>query len=150
LAPIALSALLFAAMHGRGASNHDTRYLFSQLLIYAIATGLTPVFGIGWLRFRAGATAMDLGWNVSKLKQDIGLGLLCSVVLVPPILLLQNVLLHVLPKSAAPDPIPLFLFAVAWGFLYYCTHRIVPAIIAHASLNATSLALFFLLASSSR
>ena len=52
-----------------------------------------------------------------------------------------HVFWHVLPKYLAPDPLTLFLFAVLLGTLYHRTHRGVPAMVAHAMLNATSLLL---------
>lgn len=39
-----------------------------------------------------------------------------------------------------PDPIPLFAFAIGLGFLYQRTHRILPGLIVHLLLNASSLA----------
>ncbi len=42
-----------------------------------------------------------------------------------------------------PDPIPIFLFALALGYLYQRTHRLLPSIVLHALLNATSLALLW-------
>jgi len=142
--PIFFSALPFAMMHFRTESASESRVMMLQLTIVMVANLLTVAVGIGWLRWRTGATAADLGWKAQKLGHDIRFGLVWSAVIMPPILVLQVVLLQILPKSAAPDPIPLFLFAAAWGFLYYCTHRIAPAMVAHATLNATSLALIFL------
>lgn len=43
-----------------------------------------------------------------------------------------------------PDPIPLFLFAVGLGYLYQRTHRILPSIVVHFLLNATSVAVLML------
>lgn len=40
-----------------------------------------------------------------------------------------------------PAPAPLFVFALLLGYLHLQTHRIVPSIVAHACLNAFSLAL---------
>jgi membrane protease YdiL (CAAX protease family) len=54
---------------------------------------------------------------------------------------MQAVLSARLPAYIAPDPIPLFFFAVALGFLYFRTHRIVPLIILHAIFNGASLAM---------
>lgn len=38
-----------------------------------------------------------------------------------------------------PDPVPLFLLALILGYIYQRTHRIVPAIVAHALFNGMSL-----------
>lgn len=41
--------------------------------------------------------------------------------------------------------IPLFLFALLLGYLYYRTHRLLPSIVAHATLNGFSVLQFMLL-----
>ena len=43
-----------------------------------------------------------------------------------------------------PDPIPLFILAIALGYLYRQTHRILPSIVVHMLLNSCSLAAFWL------
>ena len=43
-----------------------------------------------------------------------------------------------------PDPIPLFVLAVGLGYLYQQTHRILPCIVVHLLLNASSLAVLWL------
>jgi len=42
-----------------------------------------------------------------------------------------------------PDPIPIFILALALGYLYQRTHRLLPSITLHAMLNATSLAILW-------
>lgn len=42
-----------------------------------------------------------------------------------------------------PDPIPIFLLALALGYLYQRTHRLLPSITLHALLNGTSLAILW-------
>lgn len=42
--------------------------------------------------------------------------------------------------SHGPDPVPLFVLAVALGILYQRTHRVVPCIVVHVLLNGCSLA----------
>jgi membrane protease YdiL (CAAX protease family) len=48
---------------------------------------------------------------------------------------------YILPKKFAPDPIPIFFFAIALGLLYNRTHRALPSIAVHMALNAASLAM---------
>jgi len=43
-----------------------------------------------------------------------------------------------------PDPIPLFVLAIGLGYLYQRTHRVLPCIVVHMLLNATSLTLLWL------
>jgi len=47
------------------------------------------------------------------------------------------------PANVA-DPLTLFLFSLILGTLYYRTHRILPAIVLHMTLNFTSLTLAWL------
>lgn len=43
-----------------------------------------------------------------------------------------------------PDPIPLFVLALALGYLYRQTHRLLPSILVHVLLNSCSLAMLWL------
>ncbi len=43
-----------------------------------------------------------------------------------------------------PDPIPLALLAIALGWLYRQTHRLLPSLLVHLMLNATSLFIMYL------
>ena len=43
-----------------------------------------------------------------------------------------------------PDAISLFLLALALGWLYQRTHRLMPSVVLHLCLNATSMALLWL------
>ena len=100
------------------------------------------------LRAQRGATAADFGWAPKKLAGDAGLGLLAFVAVAPAVFsmqwLFQELLNHLFPLAkVAADPLPLFYFALVLGTLYYRTHRIVPSIVTHAALNATTLALLF-------
>ncbi|MBC8352638.1 MAG: CPBP family intramembrane metalloprotease [Planctomycetes bacterium] len=46
--------------------------------------------------------------------------------------------------SHGPDPIPLFFLALALGYVYQRTHRLLPCIIVHACLNGTTMLLLWL------
>lgn len=50
-------------------------------------------------------------------------------------------LLH---ATQGPDPVALFPLALVLGYLYRQTHRLVPSLVAHAFLNATSMLLLWL------
>ena len=140
--PIVLTALLFAAMHFRlSAPPIDARLLLLGLTSNAVASVLALAFAVEWLRRRVGASAADFGWAPRRMLGDVGLGLAAFAALAAPIYALQSVLMWLLPKSIAPDPLPLFFFALALGILYYRTHRIMPLIVLHAALNGTSLLL---------
>ena len=53
----------------------------------------------------------------------------------------SSVIFALMHASHGPDPIPLFLLALALGYLYRQTHRIWPSFVMHACFNATSMAM---------
>jgi membrane protease YdiL (CAAX protease family) len=143
--PILLTSALFATMHFRVEQPPIGAYYLVLLLASdAIARVLSMALAVGWLRWRVGATATDFGWSPQKIAGDIKLGLLAFGAIAIPIYGLQFALHRLLPAHFAPDPIPLFFLSLALGALYFRTHRLVPTIVLHASLNATSLALAWL------
>jgi membrane protease YdiL (CAAX protease family) len=144
-APIALTSLLFGVMHFRVAGPQmSSRSLVVMLAANAIVSLLTIVLAIGLLRWHVGATAADLGWAPRKLPSDVGLGLVAFAAIAVPIYVAQFALVAAFPKYLAPDPVTLFFLALVLGTLYFRTHRIMPSIVVHAALNATSLALALL------
>jgi membrane protease YdiL (CAAX protease family) len=144
--PIVAVSLLFALRHFRLASApSDIDELKLGLLLHAFWSLLAFVFVLGLLRAGSDVTAADLGLVPGKLLADVVLGLVVCVAVTAPILFLQQFLkTFVFPGSMAPDPVPLFFLALALGFVYYRTHRIVPAIVIHMAFNGIGLALAFL------
>jgi len=125
--PILLTAFLFARLHFRVEGPPlSPDFLIFLLAGDAAARLLAMAFAVGWMRWRAGATAADLGWTLRNTKGDIRLGLAGFVAVAVPVYAMQAVFVSVLPTYIAPDPFPLFFFAVALGAVYYRTHRIVP------------------------
>jgi membrane protease YdiL (CAAX protease family) len=55
-------------------------------------------------------------------------------------ILASSLLFSLAHFNHGPDPIPLFLLALGLGYLYHRTHRLLPCVVMHASLNAFSLA----------
>ena len=144
--PILLTAFLFARSHFRvDAPILPTAFLALVVAADAVAKLLAMTFAVFLLRAGFGATVADLGWERKKFLADVGLGLLAFAAVAAPIYAMQLVLGTWLPDYLAPDPFVLFPFALVLGILYYRTHRIVPAIVLHMSLNATSLAMAWLL-----
>ncbi len=144
--PILLSSLLFAGMHFRRstASQFDTLSMVILIAVGEAGKLLAVLFAIPLLRWRVGATAVDFGWVPRRLGGDLVLGLATFAVVAVPIYAIQGLTPRLLPTDIAPDPVPLFFFALVLGFLYYRTHRITPLVVVHAALNATSLALTWL------
>ena len=59
-------------------------------------------------------------------------------------LITSAVIFALLHATQGPDPIALLPLALVLGYLYRQTHRIVPSLVAHAFLNATSMLLLWL------
>jgi membrane protease YdiL (CAAX protease family) len=143
--PIVLTSLLFASLHFRiGAPQINVRFVAFLLAGDAAARLLTLAFAVGWLRGHAGATAADLGWAPRTAPGDVKLGLAAFAAVAAPVYAVQITFQHLLPPYLAPDPVPLFFFALALGVIYYRTHRLLPVVVLHAALNGTSLLLAWL------
>lgn len=139
--PIVLTALLFARIHFRvDTPMMNIHYLTLLLAGNAAANVLVMLATVCLLRMRAGATAVDFGWVPGKFFGDVGLGLAAFAAVAAPVYAMMITLTALMPKCIAPDPLVLFPFALVLGTLYWRTHRIVPAIVLHMALNATSLA----------
>jgi len=134
------SSLVFARLHARvGTEQYSVSCMAGMLAGQAAVNVLTLAFALVWVRARAGATVRDLGWAPEHLGSDVRTGLLVFAAVAVPIYAIQIIVWSLLPEGVAPDPVPLFFFALALGIVYYRTHRIVPAIVLHMALNATSL-----------
>jgi len=140
VAPILLTSFLFARMHFRVETPMAHPFFYLGLMLGTSVAGLlTMLFTIKLLPLRVGATPADLGWSGKHFFADVRLGLLAFAGLAAPIYAMQFALVTMLPKYIAPDPFVLFFFAIALGVLYHRTHRIVPSIVLHMSLNTMSL-----------
>jgi membrane protease YdiL (CAAX protease family) len=51
-------------------------------------------------------------------------------------IIVSSLLFGLAHMGYGPEPLPLFLLALIFGYVYHCTHRIVPSIVAHAVFNA--------------
>lgn len=145
--PILLSSLVFAILHFRKSGEEiEPHIIFWIFICQLLANILSLIFAVVWMRKRVGATAEDLGWigwEPKVILNDIQLGITTFAAIVAPIFTIQQIAVNILPKEYAPDPIPIFFFAIALGLLYNRTHRVVPSIALHMALNATSLILIF-------
>jgi membrane protease YdiL (CAAX protease family) len=143
--PILAVSLLFGARHHRPPMTPEPATVLAHMLAGSVASLVTLGFALPFLRLRARATAADLGWVAEKFWSDVLLGLTAFLAVGPPLYLMQTTLGVLLGKGVAPDPLTIFLFACVLGTIYYRTHRITPVIVLHMSLNATSLAIAWVL-----
>jgi membrane protease YdiL (CAAX protease family) len=140
-APIVITSLLFGSVHYSSGEPPAEEMLLAIVAADVVAKVLTMLLAIALVRWRVGATAADLGWEPKRFLADIGLGLAAFAAVAAPIYAMQTGLSQVLPKGAKADPYVLVFFGAALGILYFRTHRIVPAIVLHMALNATSFTL---------
>lgn len=137
--PVTLVAVLFASMHYRsGMIEADPRALAHVLGANAVGSVLVLLFGLSLLRTDAGADRTDLGFPPGGLAGDLRLGVAAFLGMAPLVYVTKAALSQVLPSNLA-DPIALLVFALVLGVLYHRTHRLMPAILLHTGLNATSL-----------
>lgn len=137
LVPVATVAGLFAAMHIRTPSARmELSEVVFLLSTFSAAHVLTVVILLCWLKFVAGATLADLGIVPGKVVNDILLGLLAFLAFTPPVYAVMISLKIFVPEISVPDPIPILILGMAFGGLYYRTHRIVPSMVMHAAFNA--------------
>ena len=140
--PVLTASLLFGAIHYRPLPTpDDPKVLVHMLASGAVARVLTMAFALWLVRSRAGATAADLGFDREKLLADVRLGLVAFAAVAAIVYAMKIALEVALPQNPINDPIALVFFAAVLGTLYYRTHRIVPSIVLHMALNATSIAM---------
>jgi hypothetical protein len=87
------------------------------------------------------AKGQVLGYGHYSPASQIRVRLLAFGAVAAPLYFMQGTLGTLMPGSPWVDPITLTCFALVLGTLYYRTHRIVPSIVLHMALNATSVAM---------
>ncbi len=143
LLPVLFSSLLFAALHARQPEDPGpVEHLVRLFMIDSVTKVLLVVGAIAYLKTLRGATWRDLGLRLDTFWNDLGLALAAFLAVIVPIYAIQERLGRLLPDTV-PDPVPLFFFALALGYLYFRTRRLMPAILLHLIFNATALGMFF-------
>lgn len=146
--PVLSTSVLFALLHYRGeVRQQDLGFFLFTMSGGAVVTLFTVAVALGVARWVRGATPADLGFVPERFPADVGLGLAGFAAVAVPIYGLQLSLHWLFPPNLAPDPFVLFFFALVLGTLYLRTHRIVPSIVTHMALNASSLLLLWLMLS---
>lgn len=141
--PILLSSLLFAAPHARDPKTPQAvEELIRLFTIDSLTKALVVAGAIVYLKGFRGATWTDLGLRFDTFRKDVQLAVSAFLAVVVPIYIIQEGLGRLLPNTV-PDPVPLFFFALALGYLYFRTHRLMPAILLHLIFNATAICMFF-------
>ncbi len=134
---VLFSSVIFAGVHLRSTTEPGSfQKYYDALLGMMIGHLFLLVFAPLYLIVVRGASLADLGIRWRKIPGDCLLGVLASVVILPPVYLMNYGVTNLIGDvGIALDPIPLFLFAVGLAVLYYRTHRIVPGIVVHSLFN---------------
>lgn len=136
---ILLPALLFAAIHYRTPQPAaNPAFLMMSMLIIPFAYIITLGLIILALQLVFQADWENFGLSFPTIGQDIFRGMF-AFLLIFPLLILTMVLLHYYFPDQITDPIPLFIFAIGLGILYWRTHRFSSIVAMHASLNLYSI-----------
>jgi membrane protease YdiL (CAAX protease family) len=138
---LGVPALFFALQHFRGNQEQSVpsrEFLLTLFCSMILLNLLTITIGIIYLTQIRKLALDQLGFQMNKYKSDILLSMLISVFLIPLLLILTGVLNATFPDSVI-DPIPIFFLAITLGTIFLITHRLLPCILIHASLNFVSL-----------
>jgi membrane protease YdiL (CAAX protease family) len=137
VAPILLSAIPFALLHARPAtSSMQPHELLALLAVNTMANLATLMIAVLMLRGLGQATWTDLGLDKRRTGVDLCIGGLAVVAVLGPAYATQYGLQLLLAGSVVTDPVPLFLLALALGYIYHRTHRLLPVFVLHALFNA--------------
>lgn len=138
--PVLLSSLPFALLHWRPESrNLQSHELLALLTINTTVNLATLAAAVILLRGLGSANWRDLGLDFRRVGLDLSLGALGVIAILGPAYAIQLGLQVLLPSRIATDPIPLFLLALALGYIYYRTHRLLPIFVLHALFNGFAL-----------
>ncbi len=140
--PVAVTAVLFAALHIRPAVEvRDVRVFVLPMVTQLFAQVVAVAFCLAWLTGVRGASLTDLGISRPHWLDDLRIGIVATAAVGPPLMALNFALNALLPRGVVPDPVPLLIFGLAAGWIYFCTHRITPCLVFHAAFNGLSVAL---------
>jgi len=157
---ILLPAFIFGLIHaGAPETPEEARdpetlnRLFKTILAAGLANVATLAVGLFFLRRSAGATTGDVGLgpeftykagrcfaSLRRFALDFYRGA-AVFAFIAPVVFGANAALRSLFPNAIVDPLPIFLFALAEGVVYWRIRRYATVVGMHVALNATSFAL---------
>ncbi|MBQ2790232.1 MAG: CPBP family intramembrane metalloprotease [Thermoguttaceae bacterium] len=127
--------------------------LFRTMFAAGVANVAALVFGLCVLRRSTGATTGDVGLgpeftykagrcfaSLRRFALDFYRGVVVFA-FIAPVVFGANATLRLLFPNAIVDPIPIFIFALAEGVVYWRLRRYATVVGMHVALNATSFAL---------
>ncbi|MDR1479316.1 MAG: CPBP family intramembrane metalloprotease [Planctomycetaceae bacterium] len=137
LLALVLPALYFALLHFGSNSELTDDIIFATFVAISLANFITLFAGIFYLTTIRNFTLEQIGFRMDKWRSDIFWAFVISIFIIPMILIFTGCLHRIFPNTVI-DPIPLFFFAIVLGIIFITTHRLLPCILIHAFLNATS------------
>jgi len=140
LGALLVTSVLFAMMHFRADGKPmDVGKLVAALQVTGIANCASLAISVVFLRARHQVSCAQLGFSSMRFGYDLRVAAVGFFAIAIPLLFLQYSLKLLLPSGFAPDPIPLFVLAIVFGYLYLRTGRITSCVLLHIALNTFSL-----------
>ncbi|MDR1267945.1 MAG: CPBP family intramembrane metalloprotease [Planctomycetaceae bacterium] len=137
-------SFLFALAHGGKRIEQPVDIQFYSMVGVGIVNLFLFCFGMFYLRVIRGVAVQELVFRTNRIIFDLCLAAGTFLVSAPFILYLHWLLRNNFPNSIT-DPVPLFIFSIILGMLYYRTGRLFPCIMLHAFLNGFSFAVLIFL-----
>lgn len=134
---VTMASVIFALNHAGPRRELDADYLFYSLLGLGIGNLLALTFSIVFLVVVRKAKCRDFGIIPKRILWDFLLAVALFLPTVLPVLYLNAILSGLFPQSVV-DPVPLLLFALILGTIFYRTGRLLPCVFLHVFLNGFS------------
>ncbi|MGL6225875.1 MAG: lysostaphin resistance A-like protein [Thermoguttaceae bacterium] len=141
---ISLPIVIFASLHLRNTPDElpDPENLFRSLCAISIAQILFLTLSSLFLFCTTRTSLSDLGFSRTTFSNDVKLGAIAGLLLIPVVLLIRvgagSLLVQLENSESFADFIALLFFASGLGFIVYRRHQLVSSIILHALLNGLS------------
>ncbi|MDR0337640.1 MAG: CPBP family intramembrane metalloprotease [Planctomycetaceae bacterium] len=136
---IVVVSVLFALAHGGKRIEQPVDVQFYSMIGVGMTNVFVFCFGMFYLTVIRGTTVQELGFQTNRIGKDVFLAAGIFVLSAPLIFFLHWLLQNNFPNRVT-DPVPLFIFSIILGSLYYRTGRLFPCILLHAFLNSFSFA----------
>jgi membrane protease YdiL (CAAX protease family) len=140
---IFIVSILFALAHGGKRTEQPVDIQFYTMLGVGIINLFLFCFGIFYLTVIRGVGIQGFVFKTSRIFFDLLLAVRIFLVSAPFIFSLHWLLRNNFPDDVT-DPVPLFLFSIILGVLYFRTGRLFPCIMLHAFLNGFSFTVLIL------
>jgi membrane protease YdiL (CAAX protease family) len=140
---IIIVSVIFALAHAGKRTVQPVDIQFYTMLGIGIINMLLFCFGIFYLVKIRGVSVCELGFRANRILYDLSAATGIFIVSAPLILSVNLLLRNNFPDKIT-DPIPLFIFSIILGMLYYRTGRLLPCVVLHFLLNGFSFAVILL------